>query len=158
MLLLFCQQKADHPFKVLPHSEERKVCFYVNFGGKNTHWKYRSVVWKSKRAALHTNFRSVQLTLGFRVGMCVEIHTLHFCLMKGEERVTLSHFIFAEQRCTISVLLYPQNETVVNRLKNWFDKWIHTKMENPSFFVLTRAYWEIVEPIRQLDKIRGETK
>lgn len=37
MLLLFCQQKADHPFKVLPHSEERKVCFYVNFVGKNAH-------------------------------------------------------------------------------------------------------------------------
>lgn len=73
--------------------------------------------------------------------MCVEIHTLHFCLMKGEERVMLYHFIFAEQRCTISVLLYPvENETVVNQLKKPFDKWIHTKMENLSFFVLTRAY------------------
>lgn len=44
--------------------------------------------------------------------MFVEIDTLHFCLMKGEESVTLFCFIFAEQRRTISALLYPvEDET-----------------------------------------------
>lgn len=34
MLMLLCQEKANHPSNILSHSEKRKVCFYVNFLGR----------------------------------------------------------------------------------------------------------------------------
>lgn len=108
MLMLFCQQKADHPFNNLPHSEKRGLLL-CSFLGEEHSLKIQICCLKIQMCCSSHKFQVSSVTLSlYSLGVCRNRYTTFLF----NESVTLFCFIFAEQRRTISKLLYPvENET-----------------------------------------------